>query len=126
MKTTLTLLILLCTGMYLNAEINSCLHTTSSWNSEKEAIYAIETSNFKITDMVPGDEFSWMENATFYSCNQDFGFMIVKSTKKTFVHQGVPSQVWEAFKSAQSKGGYYNFYIKNKFRIEPKKEGIVL
>jgi hypothetical protein len=126
MKTTFLLLILLCTGMYLNAEINNCLHTTSNWNSEKEAVSAIEASNFRITETVPGDVSSWMVDATFYSCNQDFGFMIVKSDKKTFVHQGVPTQVWEAFKSANSKGGYYNFYIKNKFRIETKKEGLVL
>lgn len=126
MKTTILLIALLCTGMYLNANINNCLHTTSSWNSEKEAISAIEASSFRVTETIPGEIASWMVDATYYSCNLDFGFMIVNSSKKTFVHQGVPAQVWEAFKSARSKGGYYNFYIKNKFRIETKKEGLDL
>jgi hypothetical protein len=124
MKKTFLLILLIFAGMYLNAQIDNCLHTTTSWKSEKEAIISIESSSFRKTETVYGDEASWLGSAHFYSCDQDFGFMIVKSAKKSFVHQGVPVKVWEAFKSAKSKGGYYNFYIKNKFRIEKHSENI--
>jgi hypothetical protein len=118
MKKPLLVILLICAGIILNAQIDNCAHTNTSWKSDKEAINYLESESFATTESVLVEGESWMESANFYSCNADFGFLIVKSMKKSFVHQNVPTKVWEALKSANSKGGYYNFYIKNKFKLQ--------
>lgn len=118
MKKTLLVILLICVGIILNAQIDNCAHNNTSWKSEKDAIEYIEHESFATTETVLVEEESWMESADFYSCNTDFGFLIVKSKKKSFIHQNVPTKVWEALKGAHSKGGYYNFYIKNKFKLQ--------
>jgi hypothetical protein len=118
MKKTLLVILLICVGIILNAQIDNCAHNNTSWNSEKDAIEYIENESFANTESLIVDGESWMESANFYSCNEGFGFLIVKSQKKSFIHQNVPTKVWEALKGANSKGGYYNFYIKNKFKLQ--------
>lgn len=118
MKKTFLLIILICAGIILNAQIDNCAHTNTNWKSEKEAIETIETGSFANIDMLQDGVESWLKSAQFYSCNDDFGFLIVKSKKKSFVHQNVPSKIWASLKEANSKGGYYNFYIKNKYKLQ--------
>ena len=126
MKKSIIFLTLIFAGMILNAHIDNCAHTNTSWKSDKEAIKTIENEDFINTDEVAGAENSWMKSAHFYSCNEDFGFLIVKSKKKNFVHQNVPIKVWETLKAANSKGGYYNFYIKNKYKLQKNGNSPVL
>jgi hypothetical protein len=118
MKKTLVLIFLISLGIILNAQIDNCVHTNTNWKSEKEAIRTIESESFAKTEEIEGDIDSWMVSAHYYSCNEDFGFLIVKGQKKSFVHQNVPVAIWQALKDARSKGGYYNFYIKNKFQLQ--------
>ncbi len=117
MKTTAVLLTLIFTGMYLNASKHSCLHTMENWHSAKDAIIAIEHYSFNTNETITGDPESWLKSVNYYSCNSEFGFLIVNGEKKASVHQNVPVAVWESLKSANSKGGYYNFYIKNKYKL---------
>lgn len=118
MKKTLLLIFLISLGIILNAQIDNCVHTNTNWKSEKEAINTIESESFAKTEEITGDIDSWMVSAHYYSCNEDFGFLIVKGEKKSFVHQNVPVAIWYTLRDARSKGGYYNFYIKNKFRLQ--------
>jgi hypothetical protein len=118
MKRLILFVALIFFGIILNAQIDNCIHSNTNWKSDKNAIETIEKESFAYTDMINGEEDSWMQSAHYYSCNKEFGFVIVKGNRKCFIHQNVPVNVWEALKSANSKGGYYNFYIKNKYKLQ--------
>jgi len=118
MKKTLLFVALIFAGMLLNAQIDDCSHTKTNWKSDKDAIETIENGVFAVVEKVIGDQESWLKSVQYYSCNDEFGFMIVKGEKKCFVHQNVPVSVWETLKIADSKGGYYNFYVKNKYKLQ--------
>lgn len=120
----LTLIIaLIFLGLYLNAQEDNCNKISNEWKSEKDAISLVENTVFTFSELVSPDQNSWMSSAHYYSCDKEYGYLIVKSEKKIFIHQDVPVVVWNALKNANSIGGYYNFYIKNKYRLERKGEG---
>ena len=120
MKRLTLLLALIFIGLYLNAEEDKCAQLSGNWKSDKEAISAIENTIFNTSETVHPEAPSWMNSAHFYSCDGEFGYLIVKSAKKTFVHQNVPVEVWKTLSGAKSIGGYYNFYIKNKYKLAKK------
>ena len=112
-------------GAILNAKEDNCSQINGGWKTEKAAIETIEDTNFKIQDSILPNE-SWMKVAQYYSCDDEFGYLIVKSQKKTYVHQDVPKAIWMMLKNARSIGGYYNFYIKDKYKLEKKKSDLPL
>lgn len=118
MKRLALIIALIFVGLYLNAMEDNCTQISNNWKTEKEAISRIETTTFKTSESVRPDETSWMTSAHFYSCDDEFGYLIIKSNKKTFIHQDVPKSVWIALRDARSNGGFYNFYIKNKFKLD--------
>ena len=120
MKRLTLMLALIFIGLYLNAMEDNCAEISTNWKSEKEAISTIENTPFTVSESIRPDESSWMTSAHFYSCDDEHGYLIIKSSKKTFIHQSVPMNVWIALRDARSKGGYYNFYIKNKFKLDKK------
>ena len=44
-------------------------------------------------------------------------FITFKSGK-TYIYYNVPEEVWKAFKDAESKGKFFNTYIKGRFSTE--------
>lgn len=120
MKRLSLLIALIFTGLFLNAMEDNCAQISGDWKSEKDAISIIENTVFNTSESIRPEETSWMTSAHFYSCDGELGYLIVKSEKKTFVHQGVPMSTWSTLSKARSKGGYYNFYIKNKYKLDKK------
>ena len=120
MKRLTLIIALVFTGLFLNATEDNCEQISDGWKSEKEAISKIENTIFKTSETIRPEESSWMISAHYYSCEGEFGYLIVKSKKKTFVHQDVPVATWSTLCKARSKGGYYNFYIKNKYKLDKK------
>ena len=115
-----TLLIaLFFSGIYLNAIEDDCCQMNDGWISEKKAISQIEHTWFKTSDSVSPDQESWMSSAHYYSCN-DVGYLVVKGNKKTMVHKNVPLAIWNNLKEAKPLVGYYNLYIKNKYKLDKK------
>jgi len=107
-------------GSSLHAQGGDCNSVVDGWKSEKQAIAIIQGSNFETSDSISPYNSSWMSSAHFYSCSPDSGYLIVKSDKKTFVHQEVPKEIWSSLKKAKSVGGFYNFYIKNNYKLDKK------
>ncbi len=126
MKRLLLIIALILTGLYLNAKETNCAQLSGIWKSEKEAMKVIENTIFEVSETVVPDYKSWLTSAHFYSCDGNFGYLIIKGKKKTFVHQNVPASVWESLKNAKSKGGFYNFYIKNKYSLQSGKSNTVV
>jgi hypothetical protein len=109
---------LICAGMFLNAQIDDCASMKTTWKSEKEAIDYIENQNFMTKETIDVAGSSWLNRAEWYSCDAELGYLIVKSGKKSTIHQNVPISDWEGLKNARSKGGFYNFYIKDRYELQ--------
>lgn len=45
-----------------------------------------------------------------------------KTTGKVYMYKGVPEEIWEEFKKADSKGKYFHAYIKSLYACEKLKE----
>ena len=118
MKRLTLIIALIFFGIYLNAQEDNCNQIAQDWKTEKDAISKIETAIFTFSESIRADQSKWMNSAHFYSCDKEYGFLIVKSEKNAFIHQNVPMAVWQALKNAKAIGGYYNFYIKNKYKLE--------
>ena len=110
------LLILL--GIYLKAQEDNCSHLSSNWTSEKQAITQIENRTFKTNESISMSDSSRISSIQYCSCDDKFGFLLIKSENNTFLHKDVPASVWIALKNAKSNTGYYKYYIKNKYLFE--------
>lgn len=95
-----------------------CLNLPEAFNSYEEAITLIEKSNFQIYNKISHTKSSWVQKLEFYSCNKMTGFLIMTTANKKYVHKEVPIETWEALKNAESKGGFYNLMLKNKYHLE--------
>ena len=118
-KSTL-LIIIFFAGLYLDASEDRCSLFQENWKSEKEAVKYIENTTFLSSESLTPNENSWVTSVRFYTCNEESGYLIIKSINKTFVHQEVPMDIWNALKKTRTTGGYYNFYIKNNYKLEKK------
>lgn len=58
---------------------------------------------------------SWIRHVEYSPLNKT---MMVTTQKDNFECQGVPLEVYEEFKSAPSKGSYFNRNIKGKYNHE--------
>lgn len=117
MKKLILLISLVITGLYSNAQEENCSGQSENWKSEKKVLAGIENINFNTNETLQPDGKSWMISANFYSCDDQYGYLVVKSDNKTFVHHNVPISVWRSLKEAKSIGGFYNFYIKDYYKF---------
>jgi hypothetical protein len=98
----------------------NCAELPNVFSDYKEAIEKVESSNFALIDKTDCSESSWIQTASFYSCDKNVGFLIYSTDSKKYIHCDVPIHLWEGFKVAKSKGTFYNQQLKNRFRCETK------
>ena len=97
-----------------------CTELPTSFSSCKEAVSEIKSTNFTIEDSVDTSRSSFIKSAHFYSCDSEFGYIIVKIKSKEYFYQNVPVSVWKQFKKANSFGSYYNRHIKGGYNLNFK------
>lgn len=120
MKTLSLIIALFFIGLSLHAQDDICSNILEGWKSDKQAISKIQKTSFETSESISPDNSAWMTGAHFYACDSESGFLIVEADKKVFVHQEVPTVIWTALKDAKSVGGFYNFYIKNNYKLDKK------
>ena len=92
-----------------------CDKLPKHYSSYQSAVAKIKGTHFKIQESVNTSKSSWIRGASFFSCDGKTGFFIITSDKQEYLYSGVPKEIWEGFKSADSFGSYYDHNIKNKF-----------
>ena len=81
----------------------------SSWS---EAInYVRQTYTGEATEAFQS---SWIRAAEYYPADGR-GYLIINMRGKDYIFKGVPSSVWQGFKSASSPGRYYHDNIKGRY-----------
>jgi len=93
----------------------NCTQLPKTYSSYKEAIKTVESAHFKIQETINTSKSSWIQQASYYSCDGKVGFFIFKTHSRKYIYSGVPVTAWEGFKKARSFGSYYDHYIKHKY-----------
>lgn len=96
-------------------ETLSCTGLSNQYSSYSEAVTSIKSADFKIKESINTSRSSWVRGASFYSCDGETGFFIIKTDKQDYLYSNLPTHIWEGFKNADSFGSYYDRNIKNKY-----------
>lgn len=103
------------------AQGQSCKNLPDKFFSYREAIRAIQSSIFKLTDELPAGKSSWIKSANYYSCDGYYGYLVFKTvTGREYIHENIPIKVWNEFRNASSSGSYYDRNIKGNYRLVPE------
>lgn len=98
-----------------------CNKLPNNFTSYSQAISLVEGSTFKIHETANTSKSSWIRSAQYYSCDGNTGYFIYSTKEgKEYIHKGVPIDVWEEFKKADSKGSYYDYNIRFKYQLNLK------
>ena len=95
-----------------------CKNIPSSFSNYEQAFKTVKSSSFNLKETVDTSKSSWIRGATYLSCDSRTGFLIINTGDREYIHQGVPLEVWRAFKNASSFGNYYNSNIRGKYRLK--------
>ncbi|NLN32916.1 MAG: KTSC domain-containing protein [Flavobacteriaceae bacterium] len=96
----------------------SCENLPQSFSSYELAEKSIRKAEFKMEETQSNFKSSWINRIEFYSCDGEFGFLIIKIKNKSYFFEGVPVNLCEEFKQAESKGKFYHRHIKGKFTFK--------
>ncbi len=114
---TLTLIIALFSLTSVKAQ--NCNKIKTTFNSYNEAIKILNTTKFTLGQQINTPESFWIKSATFKSCDKRKGFFIVLlKNNRTYIHQNLPTNIWNNFKKASSKGSFYDKNIKKRFTLK--------
>jgi len=105
-------------GVGITCNGQDCRNIPTSFSSYQQAIKAIKVATFKMHETVDTSRSSWIRGAKFYSCDSRVGFLIIKTDDREYIHQGVPIEIWMAFKAASSMGSYYQANIRNGYKLK--------
>jgi hypothetical protein len=115
MKNYLLYLILL---ISIGGKAQDCKKLPQAFSSYAQAMSLVKSSTFQIKESANTSGSSWMTSAKYYSCDGSKGYLIYTTNRNyEYIHQGVPKYIWEGFKSASSKGSYYDHNIKGKYKL---------
>jgi len=94
------------------------LNNKTEFSSYEEAqTWVITNPNFT-KDTVDTTKSSWIREAEYYTDGSYSGYLILNMRGKEYIWEGVPLNVWEGIKQADSFGKYYHKHIKGRFILE--------
>ena len=96
----------------------ACADLPEHFSSYSEAVESVQGAEWDVNESVNTSKSSWIRSANYYSCDGVTGYFIFTTDDHTYIHAGMPIEVWNGFKEADSFGTYYNEYIKGNYQIE--------
>lgn len=103
--------------IFLSCNSQSCKDLPEQFNSYNHANKEIKSTNFKIEESLDTSRSSFIEGASYYSCDGNTGFLLIEIRNTEYIYQNVPLSVWKNFKSAESLGRFYGRNIKGSYRM---------
>lgn len=95
-----------------------CSKINTEFQSYNEAVKTIKNTDFSVEQELSHNNSSWIVNAEYYSCDNNFGYMVLYTDSNEYIFQDMPINVWREFQNADSKGRFYNKYIKSRYQIK--------
>ncbi len=113
------LLVILLLEILTSCKSQDCRNLPDRFSSYSQAVSLVKRSSFKIEETANTSNSSWITSAKYYSCDGSTGYFIYTTNKGAeYIHKAVPISVWKGFKTATSKGLYYNTNIKNRYQLK--------
>lgn len=94
-----------------------CRQLPTTFTSYATAVKRIKSSTFELQQRCNTSSSSWIIDAAYYSCDSKVGYLLISTSKTTYIHAKVPVEQWNAFKNASSLGRFYSAYIKNNYPL---------
>lgn len=94
----------------------NCDQLPKNYSSYEDAIKSIKAAHFKIQEKLNTSNSSWVKAAFYFSCDGSTGYFILKTEKQEYIYSGVPVDIWNGFKNAESCGSIIDmvqFYLLN-------------
>jgi len=106
--------------LFFAASCNSqtCQSLPKTFTNYSEALSAVKSAKFKVFEEVNTSSSSWIRGASYYSCDGLTGYFILKTDDKEYIYSGMPIEVWQRFKNAESFGSEYNKSIKGRYTLK--------
>lgn len=101
-----------------------CKELPEKFTSYEKATEEVLNSTFKIEQKANVGGGSFLESAKYFSCDDSTGYLIIGMNDQEYIFQGVPKDIWQGFKEAESKGEYYNKFIRGRFGLNLKNDVI--
>lgn len=114
MLKTLSIILILST---FGCNAQNCDNLPVSFNSYAGATEIITNTSFILSDSIDTSKSSWIRSLKYFSCDNQVGFLMLKTDKKEYLFQNVPIHIWNDFKKADSYGEYYNDFIRGKYQL---------
>ena len=92
-----------------------CHRIESDITNQHELIQYLEKADFKFTSQVETNAVRGVLSASYFSCDHDQGYLVVKLHDDELVYKGVPLKTWFEFKFADSSELFYKEEIKYNF-----------
>ncbi|NOY23589.1 MAG: KTSC domain-containing protein [Acidobacteria bacterium] len=102
----------------LGCSSRDCSQLPKHFRTYSEAHSIISHTRFYYEDSVRTWKSSWIRRASYYSCDGKLGFFVLDTNGRTYIHSGVPIELWFAFVKARSYGSFYNRYLKGRYRLK--------
>lgn len=93
----------------------SCDDFKYKFESQTELIKTLEKSELDFAPTFETSSVRGVQSASYYYCNDDHGFLLVKLHDKELLYKDVPLNVWFEFKFANSLQTFYKDQIKYDF-----------
>lgn len=103
---------------FTSCNAQTCENLPNKFDSYKVAAKLINSSKFNLSEECNTSKSSWIKNAEYYSCDLNVGFLLIKTSKKTYIHSNVPLKIWNEFKKTTSFGSFYTSKIKGKYQLK--------
>ncbi len=101
--------------LLLSCRQSDCEKLNPNFSTYSSAISKIRSTDFSLQEKINTDS-SWIDSIEYYSCDSQTGFLIINTKREqSYIHSGVPIQVWEEFKDAPSYGRYYKNHISGNY-----------
>lgn len=117
----LILFLLLLINLNVFGQSYNCSNLPKKYNSYDSAIKIIQSASFEYKDYTNQFSSSWIGSIGYFSCDKKSGFLIVHAHDgKSYIHEGVPINLWRGLKSSKSKGSYYSNNIRGSYLFKLK------
>jgi len=117
MKKTIIYLFVILSVFFTSCNAQNCDTLPTNFKSYEVALKEINSTKFNLTEECDTTKSSWIKNAEFYSCDLVSGFLLIITSKKTYIHSNIPTELWNEFKKANSFGSFYTSRIKGKYQL---------
>lgn len=97
----------------------TCKDLPDRYSSYHDANQKIKSSTWLFSDSRPTPESSWIIRISYFSCDGETGFLLVRAGRLEYIHSNFPKSMWNEFRAAPSKGTYYNARIRGRYQFTP-------